>query len=31
METDIGIILQASKTLVGNGWSDTVEPPKWEG
>lgn len=26
--TYIGIIRQASKTLVGNGWSNAVEPPK---
>ena len=26
--TDIGIIRQASKALVSNGWSNAVEPPK---
>ena len=26
--TDIGIIGQASKTLVGDGWSNAVEPPE---
>lgn len=27
-ETDIGIIWQARKSLVGNGWSNAIEPPK---